>query len=166
MERMCYVRLLLTRMVFFGEIHVFLHLSWIGLFESNRAYFLVKHLSCRKYSLQKLSQFSQRNNVLDSTASNIEGFISRYPCNSSTSFGANRAFSTLKTMICRKYFFQKLAQFSQENNELHASASKTNGFFSRTTCVSSTQLNTPAWNKMSLSPAWKLWFAGNIPFKL
>jgi hypothetical protein len=56
-------------------------------------------------------------------------------------------------MIFSKNFFQKLAQFSQENNEPDASACKTNGFLSRNTCVSSTQLNTPAWNKLSLSPA-------------
>jgi hypothetical protein len=37
----------------------------------------LKNLSCRKYSFQKLCQFSQGNNVLDAPASNTSGFITR-----------------------------------------------------------------------------------------
>jgi hypothetical protein len=55
----------------------------------------------------------------------------------------NERFSTLKTMICRKYSFQKLTQFSQANNVLGAAASNIVGFLWRDTCVSSTQLNRP-----------------------
>jgi hypothetical protein len=46
--------------------------------------------------------------------------------------------STLKHLIFRKYFFQKLTQFSQRNKVLLASASNTDGFPLRDTCVSST----------------------------
>jgi hypothetical protein len=35
----------------------------------------VRNLSCRKYFFQKLNQFSQRNNVLDAVASNIDGIF-------------------------------------------------------------------------------------------
>jgi hypothetical protein len=44
----------------------------------------LKPMICRKYSCQKLSKFSQGNNVLDAPASNIDGFLWRYICVSST----------------------------------------------------------------------------------
>jgi hypothetical protein len=70
----------------------------------------------------------------------------------------------LKTMICRNYSFPKLTQFSQGNHELDAYASDTHGFLLGDTCVSSTQLNRPTWTNLNLTPSWKLWFAGHIPF--
>jgi hypothetical protein len=60
--------------------------------------------------------------------------------------------STLNSMICRKYVFQKLAQFSQGNNVLDAPASNMGVSLWRDICVSSTQMNRPIWNKESLSP--------------
>jgi hypothetical protein len=44
-------------------------------------------------------------------------------------------------MICRKYSFQKVTQFPNENNELDVAASNTADFLSKGTCVSSTQVN-------------------------
>jgi hypothetical protein len=44
----------------------------------------LKNLSCRKYSFQNLSQFSQRNNFLDAAASNVGGFLWIDTCVSST----------------------------------------------------------------------------------
>jgi hypothetical protein len=38
---------------------------------------LEKYLSCRKYSIAKLSQFSEANSALDAPASNIDGFLHR-----------------------------------------------------------------------------------------
>jgi hypothetical protein len=55
--------------------------------------------------------------------------------------------STLKSLSCRKYSFQKLTQFSEGNNVLDAPASNTNGFLLRDASVSSTQLHRPIWNK-------------------
>jgi hypothetical protein len=46
--------------------------------------YILKHLSCRKYSLQKLTQFSPGNNVLDAADSNIDGFLWLYAWVSST----------------------------------------------------------------------------------
>jgi hypothetical protein len=40
----------------------------------------------------------------------------------------NEPFSTLKTKIFNKQSYQKLAQFSMCNTELHVSASNTDGF--------------------------------------
>jgi hypothetical protein len=64
----------------------------------------------------------------------------------------NEPISTLKTMIFRKYSFQKLTQFSEGNNVLDAPASNTDGFPSRDTCVSSTHMNRPIWSKQSVYP--------------
>jgi hypothetical protein len=38
-------------------------------------------------------------------------------------------------------------------------------FLSRYERVTSTEGNSPIWNQMILSPHWKLWCAGSIPFK-
>jgi hypothetical protein len=46
----------------------------------------------------------------------------------------NEPFSTLKTVICWKYSFQKQTQFSQEDNPLDAATSHTNGLLSRDMC--------------------------------
>jgi hypothetical protein len=44
----------------------------------------LKHLSRRKYSFQKLTQFFQGINVLDAPASNIDDFLYADTCDSST----------------------------------------------------------------------------------
>jgi hypothetical protein len=44
----------------------------------------LKNISCRKDSLPKLSKFSQEINVLCAAASNIDGFLWRDTCVSST----------------------------------------------------------------------------------
>jgi hypothetical protein len=50
----------------------------------------------------------------------------------------NDPYSTLKTIICRKYSFQKLTPFSQGSNVPNAPASDMEDFLDRGTCVSST----------------------------
>jgi hypothetical protein len=63
--------------------------------------------------------------------------------------------SIFKNLSSRNVAFQKLTHISQGNNVLGAPASKTDGFLSRDTCVSSTQLNMPTWNEDSLFPPFK-----------
>jgi hypothetical protein len=97
----------------------------------------MKFLICRKYSCQKLTQFSQGNHVIDAAASNLGGFLWINTCVSSTLlnnlFGAYKPISTLKTIISRKHSFQKLTQFSRGNNVLDTPASNMDGFLSRDT---------------------------------
>jgi hypothetical protein len=50
-------------------------------------------------------------------------------------------FFPLKTLLGRQYSFQKLTQFSQGNNMLDGPPSNIDGFLSRDTYVSSTQMN-------------------------
>jgi hypothetical protein len=48
---------------------------------------------------------------------------------------------------------------------LDAAACNLDGFLWRDTCVSSTQLNRPIWNKQSLSPPGNTCAAGRVLFK-
>jgi hypothetical protein len=54
-----------TKMVFFGVIHVFLQLRLIALFGRTRACLHLQNPKYQEVSIQKLSQFSHGNNVLD-----------------------------------------------------------------------------------------------------
>jgi hypothetical protein len=75
---------LLTWMVFFGEIHVFIQLSWIGVFGTKWVPSTLKIEICRVHSFQKLTEFSEGRTGLDVLASNIDGFLWRDTCVSST----------------------------------------------------------------------------------
>jgi hypothetical protein len=59
--------------------------------------------------------------------------------------------STFKNLSCRKYSFLKLTRFSQGNTVLFAEASNIHGSLWRDASVSSTLLNRPIWNVVSLS---------------
>jgi hypothetical protein len=147
---------LLPLMVFFWEIHVFLQLIWRGLFRATWAFSTVKTMICRKRSFQKLTQFLHGNNVLGAAACNIDGFLFWeihlfLQLSWIGLFGTKWAFSTLKTLTCRKHSFLKRTQLSQRNNVLEAAASNIGGFLCRDTRVSSSQVNRPIWNVDSLS---------------
>jgi hypothetical protein len=60
--------------------------------------------------------------------------------------------STLKHLGGRKYSFQKLNRFSQENNMQDGAESNIHGFLWRDVCISLTQLNRPIWSKQSQYP--------------
>jgi hypothetical protein len=107
----------------------------------------------RWYSFQKLTPYSQGNNMLNACPSNIDGFLSRDTCVAAIYLNRpfwkkNVPFYPLKSMIGRPYSSQKLTQCLQGNNMEDVSGSNIDGFPSRDTCVCSTQLNRPIWNKM------------------
>jgi hypothetical protein len=99
--------------------------------------------------------------VLDAAASNISGFLWRATCVSSTLFNMP-IWNKMKLYPGRKFLFaggiplKKLTQFLWGNKALDAPAFNTDGFLSRDTYVSSTKLDRPIRNKMSLSPPSKL----------
>jgi hypothetical protein len=66
---------LLSWMVIFVEINVFLQLSWIGLYGSNKPHLHLQHLSFRKYSFKNICRFTQGNCMLDNPASKTHGFF-------------------------------------------------------------------------------------------
>jgi hypothetical protein len=61
----------------FGEIRVFFKSGEKAYLEKAEPKFTMKHLSCKKDCFQKLTQFSQDNNVEDVHASNADVFLSR-----------------------------------------------------------------------------------------
>jgi hypothetical protein len=155
--------------IFFLEIHAFLQLSWICLFGAMETIFTMETINCKEYSFQNPTQFSQGNHVLDVPASNTDGFLLRDTSVSSTWLNrptwSKESLSPPWKLICRKFSFQTWTKFSQWNNVLDAPASNTDSFLLRYTCANSTYLKRAIWNKMSLSPPWKLWFAGCFTFK-
>jgi hypothetical protein len=147
-------------MLILQDIHVFLQLSCIGLLEQTEPIPTLKLVSCRKHSSQKGTQFSKGNNVPGAHASKTNGFPWKYVCFVSTTdrpIWKKMSLSPLwKLHLAGSIFFQILLQFSQRHNGLDAACTNVDGFLSRDTCVSSSRLNRPLWNKMSFSPSWKL----------
>jgi hypothetical protein len=74
-------------MFLLGVQHEFLHLSSIGLFGTKIAYHLLKKLWFQGVFLPT-PEFSWGNNVVDSSASNTNGFLSKDTCVSSTQLKA------------------------------------------------------------------------------
>jgi hypothetical protein len=100
-ETMFYMLLLLTQMVFFRKIHVFLQLSWIGLFGSQEACHNLQKPTFQEVVLSKTNWTQTGKHVLHTAASFIHGFCWRDACTSSTelnrTFWKNETFSPLKT---------------------------------------------------------------------
>jgi hypothetical protein len=78
--------------------------TWIIIFGAERAYIHLetpKKPKVQEILLQTLTQFSQGNNVLNATLSNIDGFLWTDACVSSTQLnkpnGANRPYIHLET---------------------------------------------------------------------
>jgi hypothetical protein len=141
--------MLLTQMVFFWEMHVFLQLTWIGLFGKKERISTLKNLSCRKCSFHKLTQFSQGINVVPGESCNINVFLWRDTCVSLTQlnkpvWNKGIAYPHLgKKLKLQELFFSKTYWILTWNNVLDGDVSNTDGFLLRDTCVSSTQLNRP-----------------------
>jgi hypothetical protein len=127
-------------------------------FEKTEPICTLKHLSCKKFSLQKLIQYLQGNNVLDAPASNTDGFLSRDTCVSSLSwiglFGTKWSFLHLEKSDLQEVFLWTTKLILTGKLCARCYTSFTNRFLSRDTCVSSTQLNRPIWSKKSLSLPW------------
>jgi hypothetical protein len=66
---------------FSSQRHVSFQLTSVGLFGTKNSMSTLKNLGCRKNTFQKVTQFSQLNNVLDASDSNTDGFLfERYMC--------------------------------------------------------------------------------------
>jgi hypothetical protein len=130
--------LLLTQMVFFGDICTFLQLSCIGQFGTNRAYLQIKRRDARSISLKRNSILKGKE-LLDAEASNIDAFLLRDICVCSTQlivqFRKNRAYHNLKNKSFRKYSFQKLPEISRGGPVLDPPDYYMDGFLWRDTGV-------------------------------
>jgi hypothetical protein len=81
---MCSMSLLLTQIVFFREIHVFLQLNSIGRLETNRAYLHREKAKLQEVYVPKLTHLSQGNHGLDTAACSTDGLLFSDTCISST----------------------------------------------------------------------------------
>jgi hypothetical protein len=84
--------------------------------------------------LSKTNWIPKGNNMLDSHASNRDGFLLRDTCYSSTYLNyvyveQTELMFTLKILSCRNYSFQNINRFSQGNNMLGAAVSSIDGLF-------------------------------------
>jgi hypothetical protein len=148
--------MLVTQMVLFREIHVLILLCWIGIFGTKAAYFHWTNWCCRRYSFQKLPQFSQEDNVLDTPACQTDVF-----CRDLHVFSTylNRPLWN-KMSLCPRWKlwcensipFKNELRSHRETIRLMLLLSIRDGFLWRHTCLSSTQLNWCNWKKESLSP--------------
>jgi hypothetical protein len=124
--------LLLIQMIFYREIHLFLQLSWIGLFWAKTAYHHLETPKLQKYSFQKLTKYSQGNNVLHASDSNTHGFLQEIhifcPLRWAGLFSTKWAFLHFKNSDLLEVFLSKIIQFSHGNNLLNDPTSNTHGF--------------------------------------
>jgi hypothetical protein len=67
-------------MCFFGEMHVFLQLSRIGLFGTEGASLSLEKPTLQEVFLSNITQLVKGNNALDAPASNTDGLLSRETC--------------------------------------------------------------------------------------
>jgi hypothetical protein len=121
---------------------------------------------CWSSSLSYCTENWKGNYVLQGAPCNTYGFLLRDIYISSTELNStiwSKQWLYLKHVSYRKYSFQG-KYFSQGNNVLDCTASNSMAVF-ESKCFFSTLLNRPIWRKQRLSPPWKLWFAGNFPFK-
>jgi hypothetical protein len=82
----------------------------------------------------------------------FEGYTYLWNSSEKAYWEQTQPITTLETMVCRKYSFQRVSEFSQGNNLLEAAASNMDGFLWRDTFVSSSQLNRAICRNMSTNP--------------
>jgi hypothetical protein len=66
--------LFMTQMVFLVRYICFFNSAEYACLEQREPVSNLNNLSCRRYSFQKLTQFTQGNKVIDATASNTDSF--------------------------------------------------------------------------------------------
>ena len=92
-ETMCYMLLPLTQRIYYERFMCLFNLAEEACLKKTNPISTFKQLSSTQYSLQNLKRFSQRNNMVDAAASNIDAFLWRNSC----VFQANRSTSSKKS---------------------------------------------------------------------
>jgi hypothetical protein len=118
----------------------------------------LKHLSCRKYFFQKLTQLFQGNNLLNPPSSNTDGFLQEIHFFLHLTwiglFETKWVFLFLKNSDLQEVLFSKTNSILTGKQSLDVPAWYTDGFLLIYTRVSSTQLNRSIFTKQSLYPSW------------
>ena len=123
---------LLAYVVLLGEVHMFLELSWIGLFGANIAYVHLETPQLQEVFLSKSNTILTGIQCAVAPASNMNGFLSEIHVFLQLSwiglFGTKLAYLQHEIVICIVYYSRNLTKFSQENNALNGAVSNIDGF--------------------------------------
>ena len=121
----------LTQMFFLGEIHVFLQLSCVDLLGTKWAFLLLDNYDLPWVFLSRTYSSLRRKQGEGAAASKIDGSFEEILAFRKLSWmGHVNKMSlnyALKTLICRRYSFEQVPQFSLENNALDGHSSNTDG---------------------------------------
>jgi hypothetical protein len=132
-----------------------------------------KHLSCREYSFQTLTQFWPGINALDASGPETNGFLLRDTCFCSTQLNRpiwkKRRLFTPWILWFAGSTILKIIRILNGNPFDGRSSYYTDGFLSKSIMYFQMNLQRSRVgqdrNKMSTYPPWKMWFAASIPFK-
>jgi hypothetical protein len=147
-------------MDFFREVHVFLQVIWTVLFGTKWAFLHLENWDWVYEFLSELTQLSEGKLGLHAHALTNMVFLSSAPCVSSTyvnrTIWGKETLSVPWKIYVEKVFISEETQFPQGIKGLEVPASNTEGFLSRDSHVSSTQLKIQNRNQRSLSLPWIL----------
>jgi hypothetical protein len=144
-EKICYMFLLLMKKCFFGEIHVFLPLSWIQQYGTKWANLHLENPHLQEVILTKTNQIQTGKQC----ARCCSFFHRWFSCRDKyvlqllecAYLEESDHISNLKNLSCRNYSIQNSTQCSQGNNMLECPDSNTDRFISRDICVSSSWMH-------------------------
>jgi hypothetical protein len=153
--------LLVTQTVFFRKIHVFHQLCWIGLLQRKRAYLHFEKPAWPEIFLPKTNSILRRKQsgrccCFSHKWFSFERCMCFFNSDEEAYLEQNEPICSLKNLLVGSIL---------GTNVLNGPASNTNGFLLRVKCDLSTQLNSPIWNKESLSPYWKTYVGRSISSK-
>jgi hypothetical protein len=104
----------LPHMVFFGELHAFLPLTWIGLFWAKSAHLHLESPNFREVFLSKVNSVITEKQCAASFCFYTDDFLREIHVFLEVRWiggsAAKWAFSIWKTLVRRKYSFQKLSE--------------------------------------------------------
>jgi hypothetical protein len=136
--------LILTQMGFFGEIHVFVQLNWIGLFGTKWAFLHPENSDLQKVFLSRTNSVLTGKPCTRCSCFWHKWFSFKHTCVSSTQLNrpiCNRAYLHFEKPKLQEVIFSKSNQFSQGKKVLDVAPSNIDGFLRWDTCVSSNQVN-------------------------
>jgi hypothetical protein len=165
---MCSLILLLTQMIFFREIHVYLQLRWKGLFGTNIVYHRIEIPKLQEVSISKTNSFLT-GNLYCKFSCFYHKWVSleRYMCLFQLSWIGLLGSKTV-------YLHLKKSKFQEVSKQLILTWNQCDWFssclhkwysFVRYTCIFNSAQKAYL-EQPSLPPPWESYLAGYIPFKI
>jgi hypothetical protein len=151
--------LLLTQMGLFDKYKCFIKSFEYADLCQREPISTLKITRCRKFSFSKVPQFSQLNNVLHCAVSSIHTLFGEIHVFLQLSwiglFIGNRVYLYLENSKVQVVFLLKHNSVLKGNNVPDVAGPNTDSFLFTDPGVSSWKINSPIWEKLTLSPSWK-----------